>query len=464
MSARPKGVMQSPPSAATLHIMLGKVMQVLEPEEAVWVRTLLLSMSKAFWILSRELDDAHRTVDEICGGGMEAEIDTCADELSSADVDVMARAKRLLKPGCSFFGDIMVPGINEAEPDEDVGRCEDYKFMIVGEVRDPVNGGMILYARHEAYEDIQFCDVTLSLEPGMGDGETQVAISFADGETTCSGMIDVENKTIVGNVRQIQFGEEGFEYPSDEVTHTFKLVCKSDPNGNAIHAQSRLLEIEDMVASYLAKYKGRDFAFTSREELEKVDWIRIFEIASLYCERKYSELRFMAAKMKSVKFATQSQKRSVRQGMRADGYSKTSAHRVIDKGLAAMHAVLSCKGLPHAVANLEPGAYHGVYQTTYKEQLRASMVFQKFESAINAFNSRLTSEEIKAWRVNKNSRGEIRCAICLGGYEDDDDDDGNADDLLTLPCKHSFHESCISTWVHSFASCPTCRHDLSTSE
>ncbi|EOA12228.1 hypothetical protein CARUB_v10012731mg [Capsella rubella] len=46
------------------------------------------------------------------------------------------------------------------------------------------------------------------------------------------------------------------------------------------------------------------------------------------------------------------------------------------------------------------------------------------------------------------------CAICLGEFAD-----GERVRVLP-PCNHSFHVSCIDTWLLSHSSCPYCRHSL----
>lgn len=32
--------------------------------------------------------------------------------------------------------------------------------------------------------------------------------------------------------------------------------------------------------------------------------------------------------------------------------------------------------------------------------------------------------------------------------------------LITLPCKHRFHEECVTQWLVTSGTCPTCRHQL----
>jgi len=50
--------------------------------------------------------------------------------------------------------------------------------------------------------------------------------------------------------------------------------------------------------------------------------------------------------------------------------------------------------------------------------------------------------------------GAADCAICLGEFVD-------GDELRALPqCGHTFHVSCIDTWLGSHSSCPSCRQIL----
>lgn len=51
-----------------------------------------------------------------------------------------------------------------------------------------------------------------------------------------------------------------------------------------------------------------------------------------------------------------------------------------------------------------------------------------------------------------NIANKIYCSICL--------DDVNQGLIGELSCKHSFHYSCINTWLRTSASCPICRKNL----
>lgn len=45
------------------------------------------------------------------------------------------------------------------------------------------------------------------------------------------------------------------------------------------------------------------------------------------------------------------------------------------------------------------------------------------------------------------------CVICLQEFESDED-------LNQLPCSHSFHAQCVSTWLLRNKSCPLCQHNI----
>lgn len=45
------------------------------------------------------------------------------------------------------------------------------------------------------------------------------------------------------------------------------------------------------------------------------------------------------------------------------------------------------------------------------------------------------------------------CPICFGEYIQEEN-------LINLPCNHSYHEDCITSWLKLKSTCPTCRLDL----
>jgi len=53
----------------------------------------------------------------------------------------------------------------------------------------------------------------------------------------------------------------------------------------------------------------------------------------------------------------------------------------------------------------------------------------------------------------KNIEEEPQCSICLCEYE-------KGDKLVSLPCKHVFHDDCITSWTDNNTRCPLCNSDL----
>jgi hypothetical protein len=45
------------------------------------------------------------------------------------------------------------------------------------------------------------------------------------------------------------------------------------------------------------------------------------------------------------------------------------------------------------------------------------------------------------------------CSICLGEYEE-------GEELVKLPCRHVYHEECITSWTANHVKCPLCNFDL----
>jgi hypothetical protein len=54
----------------------------------------------------------------------------------------------------------------------------------------------------------------------------------------------------------------------------------------------------------------------------------------------------------------------------------------------------------------------------------------------------------------------IVCAICLESLLDRGTPDDDVFSVNALPCKHLFHTGCLSPWLATKATCPTCRLNL----
>ena len=52
---------------------------------------------------------------------------------------------------------------------------------------------------------------------------------------------------------------------------------------------------------------------------------------------------------------------------------------------------------------------------------------------------------------------EHNCSVCKDEFEINQN-------LINLPCKHTFHDECIKPWLKERNSCPTCRFELPTDD
>ncbi|XP_058104765.1 putative RING-H2 finger protein ATL35 [Magnolia sinica] len=95
-------------------------------------------------------------------------------------------------------------------------------------------------------------------------------------------------------------------------------------------------------------------------------------------------------------------------------------------------------------------------------------------AAMEAFDAELRSEQDESinglepavvagfptMKFNSNafhSREDAQCSICLGEYQE-------KEILRIMPtCGHTFHLTCIDTWLHKQSTCPVCRLSLQDS-
>lgn len=70
----------------------------------------------------------------------------------------------------------------------------------------------------------------------------------------------------------------------------------------------------------------------------------------------------------------------------------------------------------------------------------------------------MTDEEIgRQERITYEGTNEEQCAICRDAFQ-------NQAVLISLICKHYFHEECIIPWLKTTATCPVCRRALKDKE
>eukprot|EP00928_Gymnodinium_smaydae_P094415 TRINITY_DN7928_c0_g5_i2.p1 TRINITY_DN7928_c0_g5~~TRINITY_DN7928_c0_g5_i2.p1 ORF type:complete len:237 (-),score=53.11 TRINITY_DN7928_c0_g5_i2:74-685(-) len=138
-----------------------------------------------------------------------------AAELASAEAaeDQEAMARWLLRPGATLSGSISIPGATEG-----LDR-EPYRLTVLeGDAKESRSSSQLLCI-HSAYNDEQVCDLEFE-----ATANGAVEVRWQDAETACRGTIDLATRSLRGCVAQLKFVEEGFYYPSDDVTHTFHLV------------------------------------------------------------------------------------------------------------------------------------------------------------------------------------------------------------------------------------------------
>ncbi|GBP05480.1 E3 ubiquitin-protein ligase RNF181 [Eumeta japonica] len=68
--------------------------------------------------------------------------------------------------------------------------------------------------------------------------------------------------------------------------------------------------------------------------------------------------------------------------------------------------------------------------------------------------SKKAVEELSDITINTTGK---QCPVCLKKFS-------NGEKVKLMPCEHSFHSTCILTWLNKTNSCPLCRHELPTDD
>jgi E3 ubiquitin-protein ligase RNF115/126 len=77
------------------------------------------------------------------------------------------------------------------------------------------------------------------------------------------------------------------------------------------------------------------------------------------------------------------------------------------------------------------------------------------KEAVNSLEKiKINEENLNIIRKNSNCEN---CSVCKDDFEINQE-------LINLPCKHSFHDECLSPWLIERNSCPTCRFELPTDD
>ena len=211
----------------------------------------------------------------------------------------LVEAHRMLTPGVRFVGSIKVPGMEI----EDAAAAPSQYDLTVLFTQPDVLGKAVIYVVHEAYEDRQACDMELTVSRCNEGDKTAVIVrvDFRDGETICSGVFDVGARRIAGNVRQLEYGEEGFEYPAEEVTHTFELCVV--PESDALVQQRAALiaaRRECSLAFGTWNVTEDDYKVLPQRRLRLAAWEAAFEAGVAESEISLAELRHRTRVLREV--------------------------------------------------------------------------------------------------------------------------------------------------------------------
>eukprot|EP00041_Stephanoeca_diplocostata_P002462 m.26857 g.26857 ORF g.26857 m.26857 type:complete len:512 (-) comp13381_c0_seq5:2780-4315(-) len=391
-------------------------------------------------------------------------------ELEGDDDAILAAVHNLFRPGAFFAGQIVVPGIDDntgEDADEDLGGPSKYTLTILYSVEDSV-GGKRLCARHEAYGDVQSCDIAISIVK-TECGRSEIRINYQDEETICKGRLDLQNKTLSGNVSQLQLGEEGFEVASDEVTHTFTLKFQEEAD-TVISFRSSVFHLGAICTKTLTEWQP-DFSCVdrcSKEALDKVHWGKTFLVAVRESEATLALLRCKTRVLQDTRFDTLEDRAEQLRRLVDAGYARLPVHKEVDIALRSMwlicalaektgkksHLVDVYRKNPDSEDN--DAVTFTAHMDIQKQQMRARLGYSKFDAALKALHRRLPKEVLQRWVLPSTTTDtETTCAICICDID-------TADEVgAQLPCKHIFHMECIASWIHGNACCPNCRFDLS---
>eukprot|EP00038_Savillea_parva_P029048 m.68583 g.68583 ORF g.68583 m.68583 type:complete len:582 (+) comp8522_c0_seq2:251-1996(+) len=368
---------------------------------------------------------------------------------------LLVEARRALPPGTKFSGTIKVPGIEDVADDELATEPSEYTMTVLFWSTSAL-GDPLMYVSHEAYEDRQACDVELSVGRA-NTGGYEVRVNYRDGETICSGTFDTQRGQISGNVRQLEYGEEGFEYPPEEVTHTFKLaMCRE--HVVVVTQRAEIIQLRRECARAFSRWQPAlgDYAMFPRARISQSAYIHAFFAAVYESEISLAELRSLTRVLRDVKFESPADRLRIMAALEEQGCTRIAAHAKIDTGMLAMRTAVI---LREHLGTAPPGEGEEevpfpslICRNEFQRVLvRGSDGYHKFDEALTSACKRIPLSVLSNWVVP--GGGDAECAICITGIDTDET-------MVVLPCRHTYHKECIVTWAHMSSVCPTCRRPL----
>lgn len=216
-------------------------------------------MCKLFWLLAGDLERAET---ELAALGRAAVAP--APALPVAANDMLAQAKRLLRPGTLLVGDITVHRVG-GRNSGDAGREDECRFTVIKEVLNYAFGGTTLYARHDAYSDSQFCTAELTLERSASTGDPEAAINFADGRDAVLGRGGSRGQDRRRERSAARGGRGGHGRGGVRVSlgrgHSYIPTVPRRRRQASIDLQRRALRFESRCTDELFRLRGEDFRF-----------------------------------------------------------------------------------------------------------------------------------------------------------------------------------------------------------
>ncbi|ERN13716.1 hypothetical protein AMTRI_Chr06g199870 [Amborella trichopoda] len=97
------------------------------------------------------------------------------------------------------------------------------------------------------------------------------------------------------------------------------------------------------------------------------------------------------------------------------------------------------------IVNVEAGHFGSEVLESYFSQVR-----KKLEECLRPRASLVDSLKL----VGTTEKKENACVVCMSELSN------GAGNVREMPCRHQYHEECISNWLEYNQSCPLCRHSL----
>lgn len=218
-----------------------------------------------------------------------------------------------------------------------------------------------------------------------------------------------------------------------------------------IHAQRDLREnaaiIDDLNVKQKLLWKARN-----------ANWAKLLEESSMAGgERLCAEFRARAAILDTLSFETSHDRLSFIERWKVAKMDRSAAHDDWASREFLMQALATM------VYVFDTSDHSGIYMN-FGIRHRLHVSYECFDSAFRRAEERLAKDELTKYEIPLKGHQGLAgcfCIICQSALLDEDSsEDQLPGRLFKLPCSHSFHEQCVSQWLHDHSSCPVCRCDL----